>query len=500
MLAHERIRGWRENPLGFVHENFKIEPDIWQKKFIELLPSRDPKYKRIALKACVGPGKSACLAWAGWWFISCLGDAREHPKGAAVSITADNLKDNLWSEFSKWQAFSPFLTNAFEWTKERIFAKDHPNTWFLSARSWSHKAVAEEQGRTLSGLHGKYVLAILDESGEIPPPVGRAAEQSLSNAWWGKILQAGNPTSQNGILYRACKDDSHLWHVITITGDPQDPDRSPRIDKHWAQEQIDTYTRENPWVMSQILGIFPPVGINSLLTDDEVELAMERQLRPDAADSYEKRIGVDVARFGDDRTVIFPRQGPATKKPIIMRNARTDEIAARAANEGNSWSGKVRFFVDVTGGLGAGPEDQLRQGQYDVYPVNYSSQPMDQRFFNKRAEMWWLMAEWVKKIGCLPKDPLLKRELTTVTYSFQNGRLILERKDQLKKRLGSSPDLGDALANTFAIPEKPKDLEKPAYRFPNKKKEYDPFSITSEPEREKYDEAIREVPREIRGF
>src|SRR3546814_4756459 len=91
--------------------------------------------------------KSAVLAWVGWHRLACFAATGEHPKGAALSITADNLKDNLWSELAKWQARSQFLASVFTWTKEKIYANEHPETWFLSARSFAKDAHPEAIGQ-----------------------------------------------------------------------------------------------------------------------------------------------------------------------------------------------------------------------------------------------------------------------------------------------------------------------------------------------------------------
>lgn len=474
--AARRIKEWRENPCQFVHENFKVDPDIWQRKVLEAFPSKDPDKQRISMQACAGPGKSAVLAWCGWNFLMCYGLHGEHPKGAAVSVTADNLKDNLWAEFSKWQDRSDTLKGAFQWTKERIFAKDHPSTWFLSARSFSKTANAEEQGRTLSGLHSKFVLALIDESGDIPPAVAKAAEQALStDPLFGKILQAGNPTSLEGILYAAATTLSHLWYIVRITGDPDDPDRSPRIGVDWAREQIKTYGRDNPWVMSFILGLFPPSSVNALLGPDEVAAAMKRYLREDQYEYAQKRLGVDVARFGDDRTIIFPRQGLAAFKPAEMRGARTNEIAARVSLAKGRWKSEIEM-VDDTGGYGAGVIDSLLQAGHSPLPVNFSGKAIDPRYFNKRSEMWFLMAEWVKRGGALPNISELARELTAPRYYFQGGKLRLEDKDQIKERLKLSPDMADALCLTFALPDMPAAQSIPGLQQTNKvEHEWDPF-------------------------
>lgn len=455
--AARNIRAWRDNSLKFVTEELKAEPDRWQAKALGAFSSRDPDKMRIAMQACAGPGKTAVLAWCGWNFLSCYGDKGEHPKGAAVSVTADNLKDNLWPELAKWRDRSDYLKRAFTWTKERIFANDHPETWFLSARSWSKTANVEEQGRVLSGLHAKYVLLILDESGDIPPAVLRTAEQALSNCIWGKIIQAGNPTSLTGILHAAATVLRNKWCVICITGDPDDPDRSPRIDLEWAKEQIRLFGRANPWVMAYVLGQFPPASINVLIGPDEVAAAMKREIGREMYEWSQKRLGVDAARFGDDPWIIFPRQGLKAEMPIEMRNPRTEEVVARIVAEKIKWGGDVEF-VDGTGGFGSGVIDGLRVARHKPVEVHFSSNPIDPRYANKRTEMLWETVQWIKRGGCLPNDQILAKELTTPTYTFVKGKIIMEEKEQIKARLGFSPNRFDALGLTFALPDRPKSM------------------------------------------
>jgi hypothetical protein len=475
----EAIRSWRNDPVLFVRDNFKAEPDIWQIQALNAVA--DPKKLRIALKACAGPGKSAVLAWIGWWFLATQGGVGEHPEGYAVSCTSDNLKDNLWKEFAVWQGRSPLLTNAFTWTGSRIFSKDHPETWWLSARSWPKTANEEEQGRTLSGLHAKYVLILIDESGDIPLPVLRAGEQAIGNCAWGKIIQAGNPTSHAGMLYAAVTEQAELWFSLSISADPEDPNRSKRISIDWARDQIKLYGRENPWVMAYILGQFPSGDINSLITVEEVSEAMHRIVSESQVEWAEKRIGVDVARFGDDRTFIARRHGICALPGVTMRNARSNEIAAKVARVDAEWNLSDQIFVDATGGWGSGVEDALRQAKYLPIAVNFSGKATDIKYFNKRSEMLFEFCEWIKRGGALPNSPSLAKELTTMTYTFQDGKFRVEEKAQIKARLKFSPDEADAYALTFALPDKPRDLR--AFGVKNKKvqefarpHEYDPLS------------------------
>lgn len=451
--AFERIRGWREDPVKFVLEELKAEPDGWQAEALRAFAA--PSRRRIAMKASKGPGKTALLSWCVLNFLSCYGEKGSHPKGAATSITYDNLKDNLWSELAKWMGRSQFLSNAFEWTKERIFARDHPETWFFSARTWPRTGDPRQQSDTLAGMHADYVLFVLDESGGIPDAVMSAAEGGLATGKWCKIIQAGNPTHLEGPLYRACTNERHLWTLIEITGDPDDPHRSQRISEVWAKEQIEKYGRDNPWVQVNVFGKFPPGSLNTLLSAEEISASMKRHLREDDFSFAQKRLGVDVARFGSDRTVLFPRQGLAAFRPVEMRNARSHDIAARIALAKRTWGAELEL-VDDTGGYGAGVIDALIQAGHAPIPVNFSGKASDPRFLNKRAEMWFAMAEWVKRGGALPADSQLMRELVTPTYTFSNGKFQIEDKEQIKTRLGFSTDMGDALCLTFALAEMPK--------------------------------------------
>lgn len=497
--AVANVRRWREKPQAFVYEQFGATPDPWQDE--ALTAWGDPAKQRISLQACVGPGKTTVLAWCGWHFLACYGDRGEHPKGVAFAVTGDNLDDNLWPELSKWRQRSPYLSAAFTQTAETIFANHHPDTWFLSARSWPKTATPDEQGKTVSGLHSKYVAIFADESGAIPVPILRAADQVLATGpIFGKILQGGNPISLEGMLYAAATLLRHQWTVIRITGDPDDPKawvHSPRVvaaaaltpgvqsPLDYARQQIATYGRDNPWVMSQILGHFPPSSLNALLGVDEVEAAMTRHIRADAYDWAQKRLGIDVARFGDDRTVIFPRQGLAAFRPKVMRHKRdsavSTDIAAAVMAYKAAWQSEIELF-DATGGWAAGAVDVLRTNGHSPMNVQFAAPATDRRYKNRRMEMHWRLAEWIKGGGALPPIPELVGELITPTYTFSGGQMLLEEKDQVKKRLGRSPDLADALALTFGLVDMPaavRESLQPAGGRPSEEDSNDPWRFVN---------------------
>lgn len=455
--AATNIRRWRLNPLAFVTEEIKAQPDPWQVDALDALG--DPARRRIAMQACKGPGKTAFLAWAILWFLSCWGEEGSHPKGAATSITEANIDDNLWPEIAKWMSRSEFLKRAFVWKKERVYSRDHPETWFFSKRTWPKHADKNRQAETLAGLHADFLLFILDESGGIPEFVMAAAEGGLATGKWCKIIQAGNPTHLEGPLYRAATVESNLWYLIRITGDPDDPKRSTRISKVWAREQIEKYGRDNPWVLVNVFGHFPPASINVLLGPDEVDAAMNRNLPLDAYSWAQKRLGIDVARYGDDRTVITPRQGLAAFRSVDMRHERGSAVSVDIANRvmmaKKQWDSEMEIFDDTVG-WAHGAIDVMRNAGHAPMAVQFHGKAFDPKYFNMRSYMWMMMAQWVQRGAALPKSPMLKADLTVTTYTFIKGKFAIEDKDLVKIKLGGrSPDEGDSLGLTFAIPDMP---------------------------------------------
>jgi phage terminase large subunit len=453
------LRTWRAEPERMAWDLFGFTPDRWQLETMQAFAdTSDPKNRHIAMQACAGPGKSAVEAVLGWNFLLCYSDGVNHPSGAVMSITADNLRDGLWKELAFWRGNSPLLKRGFELTNSRIFAREAPQTWFLSARTFPKTANSDEQGRTLSGLHSKWILYLIDESGDIMPSVLLAAEQGLGNCEWGKILTAGNPTSLLGLLYHAVAEQSHRWRVVRITGDPDDPNRSSRISREWAEQMIADYGRDNPWVQAYVLGVFPKGTLNTLVSPDEVRDAMQRHAQPDDYQFAQKRIGVDVARFGDDATVLFPRQGIVARNPVTMRGAKSHEIAARLILGKQKFASEVEF-IDDTGGWAAGVIDACELGGVALVPINFSGHATDPRYFNKRSEIMFRAAEWVKTRGVLPNHPRLVREASAHRYWFDKGKLRVAEKDQVKVALnGQSPDYWDALCLTFAWEEMPGSL------------------------------------------
>lgn len=344
----------------------------------------------------------------------------------------------------------------------------------MSARPWSKSADASEQGNTLAGLHADYILFLIDESGDIPESVAMAADAALSSCIEGRIVQAGNPTSLRGMLYKACTRDRKLWYVINITSDPLDPKRTPRVSIEWAQNQIDMYGRENPYVKVNILGQFPDAGFNSLIGVDEIEQSMKRSYREPDYSAHARILGCDVARGGMDKSVIYPRQGLQMFNPLIYRNIDGNRGAEIVSRKYQEWDADA-VFIDDTGGFGSSWIDNLNRLGFSPIGVHFSEKSNNPQFYNKRTEIIFELVNWIKRGGALPYSAEMLASLTETTYTHKGECLIIEPKELIKDRLGYSPDEMDAAALTFAQPVM-RMSQNPAYNHANKlRSNYNPL-------------------------
>lgn len=299
-------------------------------------------------------------------------------------------------------------------------------------------------------LRGIYLDGcVLDEMADVDPDfVGQILMPTLAdrNGW---LIQMGTPHGTDGLsqAYLKHKDDQNWFCVkmdVTQTKALNEQQlavlRSGMTEAEWEQEMMCNLDASTPDV---------------LLCGSDVEAAMLRQLKPTEYAMASVVLGVDVARFGDDRTVITRRQGLQVFPPVIMRGANSIDVARRLMREIDEHAPEA-VFIDGTGGFGGGVADQCRQYGYHVIEVHFNGAPLDARFKNCRAEMWFGMATWVKNGGALPPVPEYRAELTGPRYKHdQGGKLQLEAKEDVKGRGLPSPDLADSLALTFYAPVMP---------------------------------------------
>ena len=226
---------------------------------------------------------------------------------------------------------------------------------------------------------------------------------------------------------------------------------------------------------------FSAQGDDQLIALADTEDAAKRTYQSDHVKLSPIVLGIDPARFGDDRSVIFRRQGRQAFKPVVYRGIDNMELATRVANLIEEHDPDA-VFCDA--GAGSGVIDRLRQLSYDVIEIPFGGKATKpDQYINRRSEMWWLMKQWVEEGGAIPNDIALKQELATPIYWYDNvGRRVLESKDQIKKRLqgAGSPDLADALALTFALPvakKQPEDIYIKRRKQATQKTDYDPYKV-----------------------
>ena len=308
----------------------------------------------------------------------------------------------------------------------------------------------------------------------------------LKNELWTDIVQPalsdrlgwsifiGTPSGINlfsELYYKAIEEDDWAAARYTVFDtDSLHPNEVTRLKRDMSET---SFARE-------YLCDFSAQGDDQLIALADTEDAAKRVYQNDHVKLFPVILGIDPARFGDDRSVVFRRQGKQAFKPVVYRGIDNMELAARVANLIEEHSPDA-VFCDA--GAGSGVIDRLRQLSYDVIEVPFGGKALkQQQYINRRSEMWWLMKEWIEEGGAIPNDIALKQELATPIYWYDNvGRRVLESKDQIKKRLqgAGSPDLADALALTFALPvakKVPEDIYIKRRKESTGKTEYDPYS------------------------
>jgi len=481
------LRKWAQNPHIAVRQLFRAEPDPWQDEVLKdfSITNPDPKCHSQVMQACKNPGKTAVLAWLSWIFLL----TRKDSVIGALSITEQNLKDNYWAELARWKARSPLIENMFTWKAERVTRNTRPATWFATARAFSKTADPESLKSALAGLHAERIMFVIDEGGDIPPPVLVTCEAAQGSGIEARILMAGNCTKKSGALYHATVKNKQNYKVYRVTGDPDDPKRAPRVKLEWAKQMIATYGRNNPWVKVDVLSEWPDSDINTLVSPEQMETAMNRDLKASSYDWCERKLFLDVAFDGGDLNVFAPRQGLQWFEPIPMAvdintpdfsNQITGRYLLISADWPHDWDG-----IDCTGGYGDGIASNLYAQDYKPYKYQGASAAINDRVFaNKVTENFWNAVQAIKQGAALPRCNELVAEFCERTYTSVNGRMIIEPKARFKAKIGRSPNHADAFCGTFSVPDRPAKSEWEKYNRSQKYTEeenmavdpYDPFS------------------------
>ncbi len=377
---------------------------------------------------------------------------------AFIAPQLKQAKENVWDYLKRYTAPIPMrqvneselsirLPSNGGGSKIRIYGADNPDA-----------------------LRGSYLDGVvLDEVAQMKPGVCEEVVQPMLADRHGWAVFIGTPKGINlfSELYFNAVDksaaDSKDWIAmsfpVTDTNalDPNDVEdmRRNMSDNAWRQEMMCDFNASSD-------DIIIPLPL--------VEEAEKRVWKQKDYLFSPMVLGVDVARFGDDASVIFPRQGLVAFPPVVLRKTDNMALADRIAYEKQAL-GAVAVFIDAGGGTGV--IDRLRQLGHAVMEVHFGGMAGNpQRYKNRRMEMWAKMAEWLRQGGSIPPDNALKAELSTPTYSFDaRGAMQLESKELIKEKIKRSPDRADALALTFAMP-----VAAPALAARVNEEKYDPLA------------------------
>ena len=436
-------REWQVKVLRDIKAHIKTNKD---KQTLDLLP----QMMQLAIASGRGPGKSALLGMISYWFIS------THI-GATVIVSANNesqLKHTTWGELAKWHAMAinkhwfdlgALSLEPAKWFAEQVAAqlKRGEKYYRIQAKLWS-----EENPSGYAGPHNPLgMMVIFDEASGIPAPVWTVAKGYFTepepHRYW---LCFSNPRNPDGAFFECFhkfRDDWVTYQIDARTVKENDP----KI----YEDIIRQYGPDSREAKIEVYGQFPDQGDKQFISREAVTTASTREL-PSNDDGAALVMGCDIARYGDDSTVVCFRKGRDARSlpPVKWKSMDLVYSAGRIAELIDKHKPDA-ICVDG-GGVGGGVVDILKSRNYKVHEIQFGSKSSDDRFANKRTEIWGKMRDAMGTLA-IPDDEWLRQDLLGPQYKFsRNGDAIqLESKEEMKSRGIHSPDIADALALTFSV-------------------------------------------------
>lgn len=457
-------------------------PDKWQTAHLKNIRDKlqetrsdpetenDPLFE--AVKAGHGVGKSADVAWIILWLMS----TRPHFAGVVTANTRDQLTRKTWREVEVWRRRC-ITGHWFKYNATSMHHTVHKDTWRVDAIPWS-----EHNSEAFAGLHngGRGQAMIFDEASAISDKIWEVAEGAMSDpdAFW---FVYGNPTKRSGRFFDCWHKFARRWHKFTVDARTAKMANRKRID-----EMIEDWGLDSDYVRVRVLGEFPVQDVATLIPAEWLDGALNRPVI--GTDRYKSVWGLDVARFGDDRTALAKRRNRALMEPIVFwQGLNLMQIAQRIRimwDETPVDDRPSAICIDAIG-VGAGVVDRMNEmvaeGHFEgtmILGINVSeSASVHDKFSRLRDELWWRARSWFEKLDCSMQLDIERRgewvitdefedtdrglafvrkapitdELKDVLFSYlPNGKIKLEPKQDTKERLGRSPDGADAFVLTFA--------------------------------------------------
>lgn len=449
----EMLASYTHDPLGFVYAAFPWgegeladthAPEAWQADTLRAIGERlrAGMSVREAVASGHGVGKSALVCWLILWAIA----THEDTRGIITANTEAQLRSKTWAELSKW--YRLFIArHLFTLSANAICSREagHERSWRIDALAWS-----DASPESFAGLHnqGGRIIVIFDEASAIADAIWEVTEGAMTDRDTELIWCVfGNPTRNCGRFYDCFHRLRDRWHHRQVDS------RSVRLsDKRRLAEWIADYGEDSDFVRVRVRGLFPRRSEKQLISSELAERACERTLATDAYDFAPAIIGVDPAWSGTDAMTVVLRQGlyvkVLAKLPKQTNDIETAGLILRLQDEYRARA----VFIDLGYGTGIYSAGKTL-GAEGWRLVSFAAKATRAGYANKRAEMWSDIKDWLESGGALPPDRDLIADLTAPeAFINHKGLLQLESKDAMRRRGVPSPNLGDALALTFAYP------------------------------------------------
>lgn len=461
------LEQWRDDPVGFIETVLGYQlvftlPDgsivDYQAKLARDVAAND----RVTVRSGQKTGKTLlAVLLAIWWVCT-----RRSAQCILTSSSDQQVKNILWAELHN-------VNRALRARGVKLLP-DVPLDPATGVRWDDGRAIrgfATKKRENAAGISGPALFFILDEASGIESQI---AEAFIGNATGGaKVLALSNPTESSGFFYETFTTRRAFWHPVHLTcRDSPNYITGQRLfpglaERKAVEEMVAAYGVGSPFVEVRVEGNFPTHVANAVVGLGQIETAIKLWGDVEATGTLE--LGVDVARFGDDDSVVVGRRGLVAYSPKWIEDTKSvrpwangydsKEVAGlvlltmRALRHPGE---RVKVKIDAAGGYGGAVADELRQQQRDgdidklvtiveVQVAESSAEP--DKYPQLRDELWFNGRGWLLEGGTFSTDPRLETELAAPIYAMtRKGQMKVESKDEMKRRLpsGKSPDFADA--------------------------------------------------------
>ena len=448
---------YNSHPVEFVQDVIGATPDPEQAKILRSLEANT----MTSVRSGHGVGKSTVEAWAVIWFML----TRPFPKIPCTAPTQHQLFDILWAEVSKWIRHNSALSNELIWTKEKVYMRGYPEEWFAVARTAS-------KPDALQGFHAEHVLYIIDEASGVEDNIFEPVLGSLSTPG-ARLLMCGNPTQLSGFFY-----DSHNKNRASYSTFHIDGRNSSRVSQDFVDTIARMYGEDSDVFRVRVAGEFPLQEDDIFIPLSLVENSIMTEFSP-RKNPLMVHIGCDVARFGDDKTVI----GYKVDEKVTFYRKRQGQDTMKTADDiillGEELAQRYKLTTPIPvkvddGGVGGGVVDRLRQVKrgdperfwwLEIYPVKFGQRIKHKYYHDSTTYMMSVVKNLLQPYDeegnrkpvelILPDEDDLVAQLSGRKYGLtEASKIKIESKDAVKKRGQPSPDEADCVL-LLCLPVKP---------------------------------------------